>query len=774
MTDYFISYNSADKKWAEWIAWQLEEAGNIVVFQGWDFRPGENFVLKMHEAAQETRNTIIVLTQAYLTSEFAQSEWAAAFVQDPKGNQRRLIPVRVGECQPKGLLTANIYIDLVGLEESEAKNALLKGINKERAKPESKPSFPDAGQRLVPKAPRFPGALPTIWNVPHLRNFNFTGRENLLKTLRESFTLKQSSLLNVAVHGLGGVGKTQVALEYTYRYSNEYEIVWWIRAEDTTTLAADYAGLGSKLMLPEKDAKDQSVIIAAVRHWLEQNQGWLLVFDNAEDVDNLLPYLPKGQSGHVLITSRNPNWEDVAKPFKAEEFSSQEAVDFLCNRTGQNDRVTAQVLAEALGHLPLALAQAGAYIKNAGKSLADYLEMYRTYEQKILERGKPAADYKNTVATTWEISFEQVEERMPAAVNLLHLCAFLAPDNIPRNLLSEGAKKLSYPQIVSLTDPLIFDDAVIALRSYSLIDATIDSLSIHRLVQSVTRDRLSIDVCKEWAQIALQIVNEFFPSDSYYATTWPQCEIWLPHAQETVQYAEKNGILTLEYLDLLGKIAAHMRGRAMFPEAEILGRKSLEIYTILFGEEDSRTAIIQNNLARILHSQEKFDEAETLYRKALEVGQKHRGKDHLDDMPVLTNLARLYQDQSKYDAAEPILRKVLRIREKHLGKEHSDYVWSLNNLGELLFKMGNYAEAEQLLRKALSLFETKFSDEVGIIAKNRGDLGELLLARGKYSEAEPLLRRALEYGEGFLGKDHPSTQNSRKLYDNCIELMKTS
>ena len=218
MKDFFVSYNKADVAWAEWIAWELEEAGYTAILQAWDFRPGSNFVLEMQRAAVEADRTIAVLSPDYLTALFAQPEWAAAFAQDPTGEKGTLVPVRVRECDVKGLLPQIVYIDLVGKDEPAARQALLGGVSRERAKPHTAPAFPPSAERSVPSRPRFPGTLPPIWNLPHRRNPNFTGREALLKRLRDALTSGASAALTQAITGLGGVGKTQLALEQAAAY----------------------------------------------------------------------------------------------------------------------------------------------------------------------------------------------------------------------------------------------------------------------------------------------------------------------------------------------------------------------------------------------------------------------------------------------------------------------------------------------------------------------------------------------------------------------------
>lgn len=348
MKDFFISYNKADKPWAEWIAWQLEEAKFTTVIQAWDFRPASNFVFDMQKALMETERTIAVLSPDYLTSCFTAPEWSAVFANDPTGEKGLLVPVRVRDCTATGLLKAIVNIDLVGENEAAAKAALLAGLERGRVKPVNAPAFPGGSlfksvppQRTVPTKPDFPGpsvsVMPKIWNVPHPRNPNFTGRVALLDQLHAALAQNKPTALTQAIHGLGGMGKTQLALEYAYRHSGDYAIVWWLRAEQVATLAADYAALAKELDLPEKDQQDQNVIVAAVKKALAQRNDWLLIFDNAETPEALRPYLPTANTGRIIITSRNPDWHGVGAAFTVETLPQPEAVELLHKITGLED-----------------------------------------------------------------------------------------------------------------------------------------------------------------------------------------------------------------------------------------------------------------------------------------------------------------------------------------------------------------------------------------------------------------------------------------------------
>ncbi|MEO7718668.1 MAG: toll/interleukin-1 receptor domain-containing protein [Capsulimonas sp.] len=217
--DFFISYTGSDKAWAEWIGWHLEANGYTVVIQAWDFRPGNNFVSKMHTGLSDTQRLIAVLSPEYLNSGFAGSEWMAAFARDPLGNDRKLIPIRVAKCDPKGLLPTIVYADFVGHDEATCRTVLLSAVAEGRQKPASPPAFPGGTSAPTPQqkeaTPPFPGSLPSNWQAPP-RNSVFTGRETILENLHERLTTDAIAALNQiqAISGLGGVGKTQTVLEY--------------------------------------------------------------------------------------------------------------------------------------------------------------------------------------------------------------------------------------------------------------------------------------------------------------------------------------------------------------------------------------------------------------------------------------------------------------------------------------------------------------------------------------------------------------------------------
>jgi hypothetical protein len=327
--DFFVSYTSADRRWAQWIGWQLEQAGYRVILQAWDMVPGTDFVHEMQLATTTARRTLAVLSPSYFSSKFGEAEWRVAFANDPTGEKGLLIPVRVVDFDPAGLLATRVYIDLVGKGQNAAQKALLEGVRgQETVMPTEAPAFPGAQSVAAVEAlgthgqePPFPGE-PRVWNVPFRRNPDFTGRDQILASLAEQLG-RGTAAVTQALQGGGGVGKTALAVEYAYRHRSGFDTVWWVRAQEPASLVSDYAALAGALDLPAADEADQQVVAAAVvRSWLDAHDRWLLILDNAESPDTptglqaplarLVDLVPQVLHGQVLVTSRDASWDRYA------------------------------------------------------------------------------------------------------------------------------------------------------------------------------------------------------------------------------------------------------------------------------------------------------------------------------------------------------------------------------------------------------------------------------------------------------------------------------
>jgi tetratricopeptide (TPR) repeat protein len=703
MTDFFISYNQADRDWAEWIAWQLEEKGYTSVIQAWDFRG--NFVLEMDKAAKEAERTIAVLSPDYVQALFTQPEWAAAFAQDPTSEKNKLIPVRVKEIELKGLLAQISYVDFVRRNEPTAREMLLARVQGLRLKPSKPPRFP--GEPL-PGKPAFPASsmasLP-IWHVPHARNPNFTGREELLNELHQKLRSGEPAALVQAIHGLGGAGKTQIALEYAYRHRSAYRVVWWVRAEQPALLAGDYAALAPEVGLKEQDAAEQAVITEAVRRWLDQESDWLLIFDNAESSSYVRDYLPPSRTGHVIITSRNPAWRSVASPLRVAEMPEREAVEFLHRQTHATDQEPARELAHELGYLPLALEHARAYMEETGQSFEAYLRIFNEHHHALLTYRADTVDYPLSIAASWEVSFNAAKARQSASADLINLCAFLAPDAIPFELITKGGEALPSELKAKYADPVQFNTIIAALRRYSLVEADDETLSVHRLVQAVARDRLSEPEQNRWAETALRLVDAALPVDAHDVRHGQPYGRLLSHALVTVEHAERAKIEAQTAGLLLNKLGRYFKSRAAFTTAEQLLQRALAIREKALDVNHPDVAMSLNDLAVIYSAQGRHKEAEPLDKRALAIREKALGAEHPDVAMSLNNLGANYSAQGRHKEAEPLHKRALAIQEKVLGAEHPHFAASLNNLGGVYHDQGRGKEAEPHLERALAIFE---------------------------------------------------------------------
>jgi tetratricopeptide (TPR) repeat protein len=661
--DFFISYTHADTKWAEWIAWQLEEAQYSTILQAWDFQPGMNFVLEMDMAATVARCTLVVLSPDYLSARYTQPEWAEAFRRDPMSEKSGVLPVRVRKCEVKGLLGSVIYIDLVDLDEVRAQETLLAGVQRERGKPKTAPGFPGGGEHTIPEPQRFPGNLPPLWNVPYRRNAYFTGREDILKMLSDALRTSKTAALTQpqAISGLGGIGKTQSAVEYAYRYSNDYQAVLWVTAATQDTLIASFLDLARLLNLSEKDEQDQTITVQAVKRWLEHHDDWLLIVDNADDLAMAEEFLPTGGKGHILLTTRAQAPGTFAEGINVEKMDTEEGMLLLLRRAKvlakeaplaqapETDRAAAESIVQAMDGLPLALDQAGAYIEETHCSVSAYLVGYRQRQAELLKRrGGTGKEHRESVATTWSLSFEQVERLNPMATDLLRVCAFLAPEAIPEDLLLEGASELGARIQPLTTDATRINDALGVLLRYSFVerDPQERTLSIHRLVQAVLKASMDEQIRRKWAERTVRAVNLAFP-DVDDVTVWAQCERCLPHALVCATLIEAYSLEFAEASRLLNQTAYYLYRRAQYPQAEPLYQRALAIREKQLGPEHPNTATSLNNLAGLYRRQGKYEQAEPLYQRALAVVEKQLGPEHPYTATIRENYYALVKNMKR-------------------------------------------------------------------------------------------------------------------------------
>src|SRR5712691_3818654 len=492
--DFFVSYTEADQVWAEWIAWILEEIGYKVLIQAWDFVPGTHWILRMHEGTARSARTIAVLSPDYLNSQYGTAEWLAAWGRDPDGALRKLLVVRVADCERPGLLRDVVGVDLFGTAEAVARASLRRMVTSAvqgRMKPDERPAFPES--RAVTLEPRFPLALPSIWRVPS-RIPNFTGRASELMKLNQMLTSRQSVAVT-SIRGPAGVGKSRLAIEYAHIHAVEYDLVYTIAAKEPAVISEEFDRLASQLGLGE--LRNTKTLQDHIHTKLSETPGWLLIFDNADAVEDIKPWIPSkpmpaGIPGHVVVTTqRHGEFMLLGEVLDLEPMNLPDAIRLLRVRMPKMSKDTAREIATELDRLPLALEQASAYMDKTRIDPPRYLALLRQRSADRYDKGW-VLDRDDTggrnIARQWDISLERIRVN-PAAVELMDLCAYLAPEPIPLGLFSRKAGLLPPSLASAAAEELEFNDAIGILVDFSLVKRTASGLQVHRLVQRAVRRR---------------------------------------------------------------------------------------------------------------------------------------------------------------------------------------------------------------------------------------------------------------------------------------------
>jgi TIR domain/NB-ARC domain len=453
--EIFCCYSHADELWLRKLETHLsllQRQGLISLWHDRLIPPGTDWA-KTIDTHLETASVILLLVSAdFLASDYCYSIEMKRALERHAANEARVVPILVRPVDWTNAPFAHLQAlptDAKPIASWRSKERALVDVTSGiRRTIEDVPL-------LAASAPR--AALPTTWNIPYPRNPFFLGRETELLQVRRHLHTGEATALSQpqAISGLGGIGKTQLALEYAYRYHQDYQAVLWAGAESTEALVSSYVSIASLLRLPEREAKEQDITVRAVKTWLLNHRGWLLILDNADELTLLPDFLPPSLGGHLLLTTRAAATGRLAHRLEIETLLPEQGALFLLRRSGLiapdapleqallQERELVLQISQELGGLPLALDQAGAYLEETGTNLSSYWQIYQQHRADLLQqRGGRVADHPAPVATTWSLSFGRVEEKNPAAADLLKMSAFLSPDAIPEEILAAGASLL--------------------------------------------------------------------------------------------------------------------------------------------------------------------------------------------------------------------------------------------------------------------------------------------------------------------------------------------
>ena len=701
----FISYSHEDAHWLERLQVHLKPLERKGLLERWDdtrIQPGMYRREAIEQALASAKVAVLLVSADFLASDFIAQHELPPLLKAAEQEGVLILPVIVGSClfeqepdlaQFQAVNAPDQPLD--GLDKAEQEKRLLSVAKTIRNAVNPSDSIDQSARWAL----RDDFSKPLPQNLPYdSLGPLFKGREDLIGLIQAHLSAgpKQTTAIvaKQAIHGLGGVGKTRLAVEYAWRCLTDYTACLFVAADSPENLMRNLAELCSVrvLNLPEREAQEQELQVAATVNWLNQHPGWLLILDNVDTpeaavaVKDLLPAL---QNGHVLITSRRTDWNDSIRTLALDTLSEDDAVAFLLEKTQgrrmatDTDKAAARLLAQTMDGLALALEQAGAFINRKRISFQTYQRRWTQGEAKLRHwYNEQLMQYPRSLAVTWETSFAQLT---PAAQALLNLLSGFAPEPVPREgfeaafhadtlapLLTEAAQATPLPDLEDLLDEL---------EGLSLIKWQSDNhtFSLHRLVQEITQARLGEHERTQALRVAVGLINQALPSDppANDVRAWPVWDPWRPHIEQLMHAADDAGI-TDPTTRLMNDHAQYLKAKSLLREAEPLMRRALAIDEASFGPEHPEVAIRLNNLALLLKDTNRLGEAEPLMRRALSISEASLGPEHPRIATELNNLALLLQDTNRLGEAEPLMRRALRIDEASLGPEHPKVAIRLN------------------------------------------------------------------------------------------------
>ncbi|MGW5106128.1 tetratricopeptide repeat protein [Nocardia sp. NPDC004123] len=604
-------------------------------------------------------------------------------------------------------------------------------------------------------------APPGIDNLP-VQPIHFVGRERELARLDAALSVSGPVLVQ-AVHGLGGIGKTTLVAQWAATRDHGHAPLRWITADTAASVERGLAELATALQPMLAQVLTVAQLAERALQWLSTHHGWLLVLDNVENHSDIADILARAHGGRIVITSRRATgWQTAATIVRIDVLDPAESVALLVdtmNAEGPRESDGASELCAALGHLPLAIDQAGAYLaQNPLLTPHDYLTMLARYPAEMFQDSAEVLDPERTIARIWQVTLDRVTTAHPAAIDILQRLAWFAPDDIPVTLFD------------GLAAPPALHSAIGALTAYNMISAHPGSasVSVHRLVQAVART-LDIDnphdsetaLERAHADAAAALLRAL--PEHPHPSTWATWRTLLPHVDTLVAHHDHDHnanllTTTTDILNLTGQFlddqGSHERAIEYIQRALIDSERAV-------GTDHPRTLTTRNNLALAYRSVGRFAEAIPLYERALADRERVLGIDHLDTLTSRNNLADAYRSTGRFAEAIPLYERALADSAEALGTEHASIVASRNNLAAAYESTGRLAEAIELFEITIDDSERILGTDHPTTLTSRNNLAAAYQSSGRLAEAIQLFELTLEARERILGIDHPDTLTSR-------------
>jgi DNA-binding XRE family transcriptional regulator len=600
--------------------------------------------------------------------------------------------------------------------------------------------------QVLAAVPGLAGGMPRVWNIP-ARNPGFTGRDGLLKAVRDRLLAGDAAVVQ-ALHGMGGVGKTQLAAEYAHRFAGTYDLAWWVNAEQAGLIGDQVAALGLALGCIPPGA-GAGVVRAVVLAELRARGRWLLVFDNAGSPADVAAWLPGG-GGHVLITSREQGWAELAAPVEVDVLARVESVALLRHRITGLAAVDADRLAAGLGDLPLALAQAAAFMAATGMPAGQYLELLQARAGQLLDQAVPGSHPRSLAAAT-ALTAAQLADDDPAAAELATLCAFLAPEPVPEELFTGAPAELPGELAARTADPLAWRQTLARLARQSLARIDHRGLQMHRLTQAILRDRLTPAQAAATRNRTEAILVASDPGDPFNLASWPRWTWLMPHL--LAAGLAGTGSPGLRQLACHGCTYLIARGdtRTAFGFASDLHPR----WRDRLGADHEHTLAMARHLGWALEAMGRWADARDLLQDVLDRRRRVLGEDHPDTLDTAVALANDLRHLGEVQAARDLHQDTLDRQRRVLGEDHPGTLGSANVLAMILQDLGEVRAARDLALDTLDRSRRILGEDHPETLLNATHLANNLRLLGEVQAARDLHQDTLDRQRRVLGEDHP-------------------
>ncbi|MFE6492175.1 FxSxx-COOH system tetratricopeptide repeat protein [Streptomyces sp. NPDC057747] len=752
-----ISFAGFNRAWATWIGDRLERRGVTVVQQRWDPPVEVPLEESLRDLTLSRGRVLVILSDWYFQlGPRSHDEWNRALREVVAPDPDRFTAVCVTTSALPGATSALGAADLTNIGAEEAERRLLVRLGL--------PTDPLPEPVEARQGPRYPADVPEVWGGVPRRNTRFTGREALLSKAYQALQDAGSGAGVVTLHGMSGVGKTQLAAEYVYRFGSEYDVVWWVPADRRALYRQKLAELAPELGL--STGAEYGERLRAVRDALrrgEPHSHWLLVLDGADEPENVWDLVPTGP-GHVLITSRNPEWrEHNSHLVEVPVYERDESVAFIRRRAPRLTQNDADQLAEALEDLPLLLDQTAGWLNDSDMSVEEYIELLEGgIDQDVV---KVSADFPLAFQTAWSILLNKLKETVPESVDLLRLCSFFAPGSIPVRLLREMPPGELPEQLSGLmNDPLLWNKAIGQLRQYSVVRleshemageeaSSGESLYMHRMVHQIVGKDMPEHDRHEFIDVVRRALAAADPGRPTDTRLWPAYAEITPHLKwadvlNSTDPAVHTLVLNcLRYMYLSGEYRAGIK----------LGQRAMTAWRELLGENHPRIWDLSYNYANLLRSVGDYAGTEAIERAAVDHLRAEHGAKDLEHLRAASGLAADLRGLGRYDEALEMSTWILAAYRELLGDQDARTLSAQNNLATSLRLLGRYEESLELNRRTLEARRQVLRPRHSWTLYSEVNYATDLRLLGRYNDAFSLQSQSVRVHRLVMGPDNPLT-----------------